>query len=98
MTDTEFDLAFSRRRLLAAASIGGGAVHDGAEPEFGTFRTAPRGRAAFTFTSFGDRGTPTLGRAGAAGGPAFVNDNLGSPSAEPHARRTSRSSTRHAAG
>jgi 3',5'-cyclic AMP phosphodiesterase CpdA len=58
-----------------------GAVHDGAEPEFGTFRTAPRGRAAFTFTSFGDQGTPTLGRAGAAGGPAFVNDNLGSPAA-----------------
>ena len=39
-----------------------GALHDGAEPEFGTFRTAPRGRAAFTFTSFGDQGTPTLGQ------------------------------------
>ncbi len=38
------------------------ALHDGAEPEFGTFRTAPRGRAPFTFTSFGDQGTPTLGK------------------------------------
>ena len=37
-------------------------MHDGAEPEFGTFRTAPRGRAPFTFTSFGDQGTPTLGK------------------------------------
>ena len=36
------------------------AVHDGATPELGTFRTAPRGRAAFTFTSFGDQSTPTL--------------------------------------
>ena len=34
-------------------------MHDGAAPEFGTFRTSPRGRAAFTFTSFGDQGTPT---------------------------------------
>ena len=63
------------------------AMHDGAEPEFGTFRTAPRGRAAFTFTSFGDQGTPTLGRkidppAGTAlHAPLFVNDNLGSPAA-----------------
>ncbi len=39
-----------------------GAMHDGAAPEFGTFRTAPRGRAAFTFTSFGDQGTPTAGK------------------------------------
>src|ERR1700677_2289240 len=38
------------------------ALHDGAEPQFGVFRTAPRGRAAFTFTSFGDQGTPTLSR------------------------------------
>ena len=61
------------------------ALHDGAAPDFGTFRTAPRGRAAFTFTSFGDQGTPTLGRlyAPPAGvtlnDPPFVNDNLGSP-------------------
>ena len=63
------------------------ALHDEAEPEFGAFRTAPKGRAAFTFTSFGDQGTPTLGKKFAP--PAgvtlaslpFVNDNLGSPAA-----------------
>jgi phosphodiesterase/alkaline phosphatase D-like protein len=38
------------------------AMHEGAEPEFATFRTAPRGRAAFTFSSFGDQATPTLGK------------------------------------
>jgi hypothetical protein len=62
-----------------------GALHDGAEPQFGTFRTAPRGRAAFTFTSFGDQGTPTLGKLFVP--PAgvtlpslpYVNDNLGGP-------------------
>jgi hypothetical protein len=64
-----------------------GALHDGADPEFGTFRTAPRGRAPFTFTSFGDQGTPTLGKkfAPPAGvtlpNVVFVNDNLGSPAA-----------------
>jgi 3',5'-cyclic AMP phosphodiesterase CpdA len=62
-----------------------GAMHDGADPEFGTFRTAPRGRAPFTFTSFGDQATPTLGKkyAPPAGvtipSPPYVNDNLGSP-------------------
>ncbi|MFE5709574.1 purple acid phosphatase family protein [Streptomyces sp. NPDC056501] len=55
------------------------AVHDGATPALGTVRTAPRGRAAaFTFTSFGDQGTPTLGRKASGG---YVNDNLGSPAA-----------------
>ena len=39
-----------------------GAYHEDAAPEFGTFRTAPRGRARFTFTSFGDQATPTLGK------------------------------------
>jgi 3',5'-cyclic AMP phosphodiesterase CpdA len=64
-----------------------GALHDGAAPEFGTFRTSPRGRTAFTFTSFGDQGTPTLGKqfvppAGITlAAPVFVNDNLGSPAA-----------------
>jgi 3',5'-cyclic AMP phosphodiesterase CpdA len=73
--------------LRANSSYLYGALHDGAEPEFGTFRTSPRGRAAFTFTSFGDQGTPTLGKrfAPPAGmtitDPPFVNDNLGSPSA-----------------
>ena len=62
-----------------------GAVHDGAAPELGEFRTGPRGRASFTFTSFGDQGTPTLGKryvppAGVTiPNPPYVNDNLGSP-------------------
>jgi len=54
------------------------ASHDGAKPEFGTFRTAPRGRAAFRFTSFGDQGTPTMGKQVDG---TWVNDNLGSPAA-----------------
>lgn len=72
-------------RLAPDTSYLYGAVHDGAEPAFSTFRTAPRGRAAFTFTSFGDQGTPTMARkyVGPAGftgpAPAYVNDNLGSP-------------------
>ncbi len=63
------------------------ALHDGAEAAFATFRTAPRGRAKFTFTSFGDQGTPTLGKryvppAGVTlPNPPLVNDNLGSPAA-----------------
>ena len=62
-----------------------GAMHEGAEPEFATFRTAPRGRAPFTFTSFGDQATPTLGKrymppAGVTiPNPPYVSDNLGSP-------------------
>jgi 3',5'-cyclic AMP phosphodiesterase CpdA len=63
------------------------ALHDGAEPEFATFRTSPRGRAPLSFTSFGDQGTPTLGKKFVP--PAgvtlpkipYVNDNLGSPAA-----------------
>jgi 3',5'-cyclic AMP phosphodiesterase CpdA len=53
------------------------ALHDGTTPIPGFFRTAPRGRAPFTFTSFGDQGTPTMGKLNASG--AWVNDNLGSP-------------------
>jgi 3',5'-cyclic AMP phosphodiesterase CpdA len=74
-------------RLEGDSSYMYGALHDGAAPEFGTFRTSPRGRAAFTFTSFGDQGTPTLGKllvppAGVTlPRPVFVNDNLGSPAA-----------------
>jgi 3',5'-cyclic AMP phosphodiesterase CpdA len=73
--------------LEAASAYLYGALHDGAEPEFGTFRTAPRGRAPFTFTSFGDQGTPTLGKklvppAGVTmPNLPYVNDNLGSPAA-----------------
>lgn len=33
-------------------------LHDGAEPVRGQFRTAPKGRAPFSFTSFGDQGIP----------------------------------------
>jgi len=61
------------------------AMHDGAAPAFGTFHTAPRGRSRFTFTSFGDQGTPTLGKkfvppAGVTlANPPYVNDNLGAP-------------------
>ena len=64
-----------------------GAFHDGAEPVFGTFRTAPRGRAKFTFTSFGDQATPTLGKRYkppegiTIPNAPYVNDNLGSPAA-----------------
>ncbi|HKE67445.1 MAG TPA: metallophosphoesterase [Micromonosporaceae bacterium] len=61
------------------------ALHDGAQPVFGSFSTAPAGRAAFTFTSFGDQGTPTTGKVFAPppgvtlANPPFVNDNLGGP-------------------
>jgi hypothetical protein len=34
--------------------------HDGATPDAGTFRTAPSGRASFTFTSFGDQSAPQV--------------------------------------
>jgi hypothetical protein len=75
------------RGLQADSAYMYGAVHDGAAPEFGTFRTSPRGRAAFTFTSFGDQGTPTVGKKFVPPSgvtlrtPVFVNDNLGSPAA-----------------
>jgi hypothetical protein len=74
-------------RLQADTTYLYGALHEGAEPVFGTFRTAPRGRKPFTFTSFGDQGTPTLGKryvppAGVTlPNPPYVNDNLGSPAA-----------------
>ena len=73
--------------LQPASTYMYGALHDGAAPEFGTFTTAPRGRAPLTFTSFGDQGTPTLGRQVATlkgvtlPAPLFINDNLGSPAA-----------------
>jgi hypothetical protein len=74
-------------RLQADSGYLYGALHDGAEPQFGTFRTSPRGRAPLTFTSFGDQGTPSLGRKYAPptginlANPPYVNDNLGSPAA-----------------
>lgn len=36
------------------------ALHDGATPDAGTFRTAPAGRSPFTFTSFGDQSAPEV--------------------------------------
>jgi len=70
-----------------------GALHDGAEPRVSTFRTAPKGRARLTFTSFGDQGTPTMGRvltlpdgvtlprSATLAATLWINDNLGSPAA-----------------
>ncbi|MGH3767146.1 MAG: purple acid phosphatase family protein [Pseudonocardiaceae bacterium] len=66
------------RNLRADTDYIYAASHAGAAPELGTVHTAPRRRAAFTFTSFGDQGTPTLGR---LNGTTYVNDNLGSPAA-----------------
>ena len=43
-------------------------LHNGPQPVSGSFRTAPRGRAAFTFSSFGDQSIP---------------DKLGSPPTQP---------------
>jgi 3',5'-cyclic AMP phosphodiesterase CpdA len=36
-------------------------LHDGVEPESGSFETAPKGRAPLRFTSFGDQATPEAG-------------------------------------
>ncbi|MEW2304229.1 metallophosphoesterase family protein [Streptomyces sp. NPDC006655] len=36
------------------------ATHEGATPDSGTFRTAPRGRRPVTFTSFGDQSAPQV--------------------------------------
>ncbi|AKU14901.1 purple acid phosphatase family protein [Luteipulveratus mongoliensis] len=68
------------RRLRPSNAYLYAALHDGAAPQFGEFTTGPKGRARVTFTSFGDQGTPTLGKllAGAAK-PTWVNDNLGGP-------------------
>ncbi len=63
------------------------AVHEGAQPAFGSFATSGKGRTAFTFTSFGDQGTPTMGKLFVPPdgvnlpNPPYVNDNLGSPAA-----------------
>ncbi|HEY9264997.1 MAG TPA: metallophosphoesterase family protein, partial [Mycobacterium sp.] len=54
------------------------AMHDCATPEVATFRTAPRGRVALRFTSFGDQATPTLNL---PDGREFTSDNHGSPAA-----------------
>jgi hypothetical protein len=84
---TVFAYHATLRGLHPATAYLYSALHDGATPEFGTFRTLPRGRSALTFTSFGDQGTPTVGKpfvppAGVTTfAPVFTNDNLGSPAA-----------------
>ncbi|HSS26102.1 MAG TPA: metallophosphoesterase family protein [Mycobacterium sp.] len=54
------------------------AVHDGADPEPGTVRTAPSGRKPLRFTSFGDQSTPTMARMPDG---KYATDNIGSPAA-----------------
>jgi len=54
------------------------AVHDGAPPELGAVRTAPSGRAALRFTSFGDQSTSSLN---AIVDGSFVSDSRGAPAA-----------------
>ncbi|EUA32086.1 hypothetical protein I548_0860 [Mycobacterium intracellulare] len=54
------------------------AVHDGAEPEQGTVRTAPSGRKPLRFTSFGDQSTPALAKMPDG---RYATDNIGSPAA-----------------
>ncbi|HEX3829782.1 MAG TPA: metallophosphoesterase family protein [Sporichthyaceae bacterium] len=63
--------------LSAAADYVYSAVHDGTAGQVGTIRTAPAGRAPFTFTSFGDMGCPTVTTKGSGG--LWVNDACGSP-------------------
>jgi hypothetical protein len=81
-----FRIIFHQTKTTAPAAAYG-AFHDGAEPVVGTFRTDPRGRAKFTFTSFGDQATPTLGKRYkppegiTIPNAPYVNDNLGSPAA-----------------
>ncbi|MEU9016536.1 metallophosphoesterase family protein [Actinomadura sp. NPDC048394] len=56
------------------------AVHDGATPEAGTFRTAPRGRRPLTFTSFGDQATPQVNKPMPTEQiTLWTQDNYGSP-------------------
>ncbi|NKZ11650.1 metallophosphoesterase family protein [Mycolicibacterium septicum DSM 44393] len=78
-SDTEIRVHHARLTgLLPDTDYIYAAVHDGASPEMGTARTAPRGRAPFRFTSFGDQSTPTLD---AMVADAFGSDNRGSPAA-----------------
>jgi hypothetical protein len=50
------------------------AAHEGATPDSGTFRTAPRGRAPLTFTSFGDQAAPQVSW-GSDGTPVLDNNS-----------------------
>jgi hypothetical protein len=55
------------------------AAHDGTTPDSGSFRTAPRGRAPLTFTSFGDQAAPQV--SWAADG-TVVTDNNSTPASK----------------
>ncbi|TQF06164.1 metallophosphoesterase family protein [Kitasatospora acidiphila] len=56
------------------------ALHDGGRPDAGTFRTAGRGRQAFTFTSFGDQAVPiTTWQPDGKGGYTSVPSGIASP-------------------
>lgn len=56
------------------------ALHDGGRPDAGTFRTAPRGRRPFTFTSFGDQAVPiTTWQPNGSGGYTSVPSGIASP-------------------
>jgi 3',5'-cyclic AMP phosphodiesterase CpdA len=57
------------------------ALHDGVLPEGAAFRTAPRGRAPITFTSFGDQATPNAAWTTGASGISSSLDSLASPAA-----------------
>ncbi|MCX4749945.1 metallophosphoesterase family protein [Kitasatospora sp. NBC_01287] len=58
------------------------ALHDGGRPDAGTFRTAQRGRQAFTFTSFGDQSVPdTTWQPDGKGGFTAVANGIASPAA-----------------
>nr|WP_194912507.1 metallophosphoesterase family protein [Catenulispora rubra] len=50
------------------------AAHQGATPDSGTFRTAPRGRMPLTFTSFGDQAAPQVSW-GSDGTPVLDNNS-----------------------
>ncbi|GMA40244.1 purple acid phosphatase family protein [Mobilicoccus caccae] len=57
------------------------AVHDGASPEHGDWRTAPTGRAPLSFTTFGDQGVPMDPDEAAVLGLPVPGGGLGAPEA-----------------
>lgn len=57
------------------------AVHDGASPEHGGWRTAPTGRAPLSFTTFGDQGVPMDPDEAAVLGLPVPGGGLGAPEA-----------------
>ena len=57
------------------------AMAEGVLPDAGTFRTAPVGRVAFTFTSFGDQSVPTTSWVAGSGSYAAGVTGIASPAA-----------------